>query len=179
MDTMFVRKGTVRKVRSGSNRRSARRPRRDSNSTSTGGTSRKSVVSDEPSSSSIGHRLTPNGDSNTLHSTSNFSLAFEEDIKDSVSVTSAKCSMYELQNVAGVTPNTGSLRHQTDTLRYQNEIAKPSPAKSRNTTVVVSSDFVCVSIFTNACFPLVKQRCEYQYHNDIVEPTLESSFPIL
>lgn len=149
---MFVRKGTVRKVRSGSNRRSARRPRRDSNSTSTGGTSRKSIVSDEPSSSSIGHRLTPNGDSNTLRSTSNISLALEEDITDSVSMTSARCSMYELHNVAGVTSNPGSMRYQTDTLRYQNEIARPSPAKSHNTTVVVSSVFVYVSILRTHAF---------------------------
>lgn len=135
---MFVRTGTIRKGRGGSNRRSVRRPRRDSNSANNGGTARKSVGSDEPSSSSIGHRLTPNGDTNTVRSVSNLSLAYDEKVKENGSHTSRNYSMYELQNVASAASNNDSWTYQ-NAHAYQSDVARPSPAKSQATAVVVSS----------------------------------------
>jgi len=124
---MFVRKGTVRKNRGGANnRRSVRRPRRDSNGT---GAPKKYIASDEPSSSSVSRRATPNEEHAPVGCSSTIALAREEDIHTSIPMTPVKCR------------TNGSVTHVpscSNDVRYQTDIVKPSPSKSQCTTVVVS-----------------------------------------
>lgn len=158
---MFVRKGTVRKARGGSNRRSTRRPRRDSNGASTG-TSRKSVVSDEHSSSSVGHRLTPNGEHEGIRSTSSFSIGYEDDIRDNGSVHSGNISVFEeRQPPVKVTSYDDSRVRMTsgpESVRYQSEVAKPSPSRSQATTVVVGYLYFFIPTQTSEFFIICKYK---------------------
>lgn len=127
---MFVRKGTVRKARGGSNRRSIRRPRRDSNGTA--GPSKKAVIPDDPSSSSTSRWATPSEEPDITRSASTCSLPCEENIKESLPMTPVHCYTSDHPPVS---PRVSPC---TDSLRYQDEIVKPSPSRSQATTVVVS-----------------------------------------
>ena len=131
---MFVRKGTIRKNRGGSNRRSIRRPTGNNGS-------RKSHILDDPSSTGSGsYRLSTNDDiSSRLTPTS-----------DACATTSSSTNSFRFDEVArsrSKSPNGVYKSKDEDiipspvvhTVRYQSELpTKPSPARSGTNTVVVS-----------------------------------------
>lgn len=135
---MFVRKGTVRKNRGGANRRSVRRPRRDSNENN-GGHRRKGVTGEAISTDSAnGYELTINGDIE-MFSASGGSLHYGSTFGNG---NISKRSSLEEESHPSIS-NVERVSHFKDDF-------KSSPARSQATTILVRhvlfSHFFCVCI---------------------------------
>ncbi|KAH3834994.1 hypothetical protein DPMN_108327 [Dreissena polymorpha] len=127
---MFVRKGTVRKARGGSNRRaSTRRPGRDVTSN---GTVIKANSSADQQAGSSGYHVPSKKDHNQL-------LPLEVSKSSSVVSSVAKTLSFAAQDVAHHDKNS---EHHNCSLKNENTV-KPSPARSLATTIVVRHFIKC------------------------------------